>query len=139
MAFSHSEESDEGMNEINMTPLVDVMLVLLIIFIVTIPVMKHAVHLDLPRVSSKPLTVAPEVLRLSVTQEGDYFMNSIRLSDAELLESLRQRAAGGGLPDVEIQGDKNARYERIAFLLSLVQKSGLNRIGFVTQSALPEK
>ncbi len=139
MAFSCQEESDEGMNEINMTPLVDVMLVLLIIFIVTIPVVKHAVHLDLPRVSSKPLTVAPEALRLSVTEDGDYFMNSIHVSDSELLLNLQHRAAGGSLPNVEIQGDKNARYERIAFLLSLVQKSGLNRIGFVTQSALPDR
>jgi biopolymer transport protein ExbD len=139
MAFSHSDDCDEGMNEINMTPLVDVMLVLLIIFIVTMPVMKHAVDLDLPRVSSKPLTVLPEVLRLSVIEDGDYFLDNVRVSDTELLENLRQRAAGGSLPAVEIQGDKNVRYERIAFLLSLVQKAGISRIGFVTQNTLPEK
>ena len=139
MTLSHPEESDEGMNEINMTPLVDVMLVLLIIFIVTLPVVKHAVHLDLPRVSSQPLTDAPEVLRLSVTEDGHYFMNNTRVSDSDLLDNLRQHAAQGHLSGVEIQGDKNARYERIALLLSLVQKSGLSRIGFVTQNALTEK
>jgi biopolymer transport protein ExbD len=139
MAFSHSDDSDEGMNEINMTPLVDVMLVLLIIFIVTMPVMKHAVHLDLPRVSSKPLTVAPEVVRLSVMEDGDYFLDSVRVSDSDLLENLRLRAARGSSPAVEIQGDRNARYERVAFLLSQVQKAGISRIGFVTQNALPAK
>ena len=139
MTFSYSDDSDEGMNEINMTPLVDVMLVLLIIFIVTMPVMKHAVHLDLPRVSSKPLAVAPEVLRLSVMEDGDYFLDSVRVSDSDLLENLRLRAASAGSPAVEIQGDRNARYERVAFLLSQVQKAGISRIGFVTRNTVPEK
>ena len=84
MAFGTQDEPDAVMNEINMTPLVDVMLVLLIIFIITIPVMKHAVNVELPRASNQQELVKPETVRLSVDAEGHYFLNEARVEDDAL-------------------------------------------------------
>ena len=81
MAFGTQDETDEVMNEINMTPLVDVMLVLLIIFIITVPVMKHSVEVDLPRASSRPLDAQPRTVRLSVDAQGAYYWNERRIED----------------------------------------------------------
>jgi biopolymer transport protein ExbD len=78
MAFGTQDDTDEVMNEINMTPLVDVMLVLLIIFIITVPVMKHAVNVDLPRATNQPQDTRPETIRLSVDAEGAYYWNESR-------------------------------------------------------------
>lgn len=90
MAFGTQDDTDEVMNEINMTPLVDVMLVLLIIFIITVPVMKHAVNVDLPQASSLREQVKPETVQLSVDASGAYFLNENRVSD----EALPPAAAG---------------------------------------------
>lgn len=92
MAFGTQDNSDEVMNEINMTPLVDVMLVLLIIFIITIPVMKHAVNIELPRASNQPQDAKPQTIRLTVDSEGKYFWNDAAVDDAKL-QSLLQEAA----------------------------------------------
>ena len=81
MAFGTQDEPDEVMNEINMTPLVDVMLVLLIIFIITVPVMKHSVNVDLPQASNQPEDIKPETVRLSVDASGQYHWNEALLSD----------------------------------------------------------
>lgn len=91
MAFGTQDEPDEVMNEINMTPLVDVMLVLLIIFIITVPVMKHAVNIDLPRATSEPEQPKPENILFSVTAEGDYYWNDQKISDSELPTRLQPR------------------------------------------------
>jgi biopolymer transport protein ExbD len=81
MAFGTQDDTDEVMNEINMTPLVDVMLVLLIIFIITVPVMKHAVNIDLPRATNQPQDTKPETMRLSVDAEGSYYWNENKVAD----------------------------------------------------------
>ena len=85
MAFGTQDDTDEVMNEINMTPLVDVMLVLLIIFIITIPVMKHSVNIDLPRATNQPQDAKPQTVRLSVDARGRYFWNETQVTDAQLL------------------------------------------------------
>jgi biopolymer transport protein ExbD len=92
MAFGTQDNSDEVMNEINMTPLVDVMLVLLIIFIITIPVMKHAVNIELPRASNQPQDAKPQTIRLTVDAEGKYFWNDASVDDTQL-QTLLQEAA----------------------------------------------
>lgn len=84
MAFGTQDEPDEVMNEINMTPLVDVMLVLLIIFIITVPVMKHAVNIDLPRATSEPEQPKPQNILFSVTADGTYYWNEQKIDDSEL-------------------------------------------------------
>ena len=133
MAFGTQDNTDEVMNEINMTPLVDVMLVLLIIFIITVPVMKHSVNVDLPQASVEPEQVKPETLRLSVQADGSYALDGAPLSD-EALEALLQSAATQTpQPELHLSGDKNVRYERVAQALATAQRAGVRKIGFVTE------
>ncbi len=133
MAFGTQDDSDEVMNEINMTPLVDVMLVLLIIFIITVPVMKHSVNIDLPRANSEAQIVKPETLRLSVDAEGRYFLNENRIADEDLAPRLKAAAAQNPQPDLHIRGDKSVRYERVAQAMAAAQQAGLRKIGFITE------
>ncbi len=133
MAFGTQDEPDEVMNEINMTPLVDVMLVLLIVFIITIPVMKHAVNIDLPRATNLQQDQKPETMRLSVDASGAYFLNENRVDDAALAELLKVQAAKNPQPDLHIRGDKNVRYERVAQAMAAAQQAGVKKIGFITE------
>ena len=135
MAFGTQDDADEVMNEINMTPLVDVMLVLLIIFIITVPVMKHAVPVDLPRTSNEREVVKPETIRLSVTADGKYHWNETAISDEELEPRLQAEAQKDPQPDLHIRGDKDVRYERVAQAMSAAQRAGVRKIGFVTDPA----
>ena len=137
MAFGTQDDTDEVMNEINMTPLVDVMLVLLIIFMVTIPVMQHAVKVDLPRASNVAPVTPAEVLRLAVDAQGRYFLNEAPLEDARLAERLQAAAGREPQPELHIQGDRNVRYERVAQAMAAAQRSGLRKIAFVTDPRQP--
>jgi len=121
------------MNEINMTPLVDVMLVLLIIFIITVPVMKHSVNVDLPRATNQPELIKPETVRLSVAADGKYFWNGAPVADEELFSLLQTEAAKMPQPDLHIRGDKEVRYERVAQAMAAAQRAGVRKIGFVTE------
>ena len=133
MTFGRQEDSEEVMSEINMTPLVDVMLVLLIIFIITIPVMKHSVNVDLPRASNQPEAAKPETIRLSVAADGSYFWNENRIEDAALEAMLTQNAAKEPQPELHIRGDREVRYERVAQVMAAAQHAGLKKIGFITE------
>ena len=133
MAFGTQDDTDEVMNEINMTPLVDVMLVLLIIFIITVPVMKHAVNVDLPRASSQREDAKPETVRLAVQADGTYYWNESKVTDEALPGLLRTEAAKNPQPDLHIRGDKAVRYERVAQALAAAQQAGLRKIGFITE------
>ncbi|MEO5671175.1 MAG: biopolymer transporter ExbD [Ramlibacter sp.] len=133
MAFGTQDETDDVMNEINMTPLVDVMLVLLIIFIITVPVMKHAVNIDLPRASNQPQDAKPETVRLSVDAQGVYYWNESVVDDKDLPAMLKTAAAKSPQPELHIRGDKQVRYERVAQAMAAAQQSGLRKIGFITE------
>jgi biopolymer transport protein ExbD len=137
MAFGTQDDTDDVMNEINMTPLVDVMLVLLIIFIITVPVMKHSVNVDLPRATSTPQEAKPDTIRLSVDAQGQYFWNEQRVTEAELLPRLQAEARREPQPELHLRGDRAARYEPIAQALAAAQQSGLRKIGFVTEPKTP--
>ncbi|GAB3668609.1 ExbD/TolR family protein [Ramlibacter alkalitolerans] len=137
MAFGTQDDTDEVMNEINMTPLVDVMLVLLIVFIITVPVMKHSVNIDLPRATSTPQDAKPETIRLSVDAQGSYYWNEQPIAEGELLPRLQAEARREPQPELHLRGDKDARYERVAQALAAAQRSGLRRIGFVTEPKTP--
>jgi biopolymer transport protein ExbD len=137
MAFGTQDDTDDVMNEINMTPLVDVMLVLLIVFIITVPVMKHSVNIDLPRATSTPQETPPQTIRLSVDAQGRYFWNEQPVDDAELLARLQAEAGRDPQPELHLRGDKEARYERVAQALAAAQRSGLRRIGFITEPKTP--
>ena len=133
MAFGTQDDTDEVMNEINMTPLVDVMLVLLIIFMITIPVMKHAVNIDLPRASNQPQDAKPQTIRLSVDEKGQYFWNEIPTSDEAIQLQLKAAAAQAPQPELHIRGDKAVRYERVAQVMAVAQLAGIKKIGFITE------
>ena len=133
MAFGTQDDTDEVMNEINMTPLVDVMLVLLIIFIITVPVMKHSVNIDLPRATNEQQVIKPETVRLSVDAEGNYYINDSKITDEELAPRLKAAAAQNPQPDLHIRGDKSVRYERVAQAMAAAQQAGLHKIGFITE------
>ena len=133
MAFGTQDESDEVMNEINMTPLVDVMLVLLIIFIITIPVMKHAVNIDLPRATNQPEDAKPQTVRLSVASDGSYYWNEAKIDDETMAQRLKEEGAKDPQPELHIRGDKDVRYERVAQAMAAAQQAGVRKIGFVTE------
>ena len=133
MAFGTQDDTDEVMNEINMTPFVDVMLVLLIIFIITAPLLTHAVNVDLPRASSQRQDAKPETVRLSVQADGTYYWNESKVTDEALPGLLRTEAAKNPQPDLHIRGDKAVRYERVAQAMAAAQQAGLRKIGFITE------
>jgi biopolymer transport protein ExbD len=134
MAFgSELDDHDDMVSEINMTPLVDVMLVLLIIFIITMPVLTHSVQLDLPRADNTPNLVKPETVNLSVTTDGSIFWNNERVTDEQLAERLAAAAQNQPQPDVFVRGDRKVEYERVLQVMSTVQRSGVLKLGFVTE------
>jgi biopolymer transport protein ExbD len=139
MAFglqdSASDNDSEVMSEINMTPLVDVMLVLLIIFIITVPVMKHAVLLDLPKASSQVQNAKPETISLSIDAQGQYYWNQTRLADGVLGAMLAEQSQKSPQPELHIRADKAVRYEYVAQAMAAAQQAGLKKIGFVTEPA----
>jgi biopolymer transport protein ExbD len=130
-----SDDDAEVMNEINMTPLVDVMLVLLIIFIITVPVMKHAVNVELPQASAQPQTTKPETVTLSVDAQGQYFLNQNAVSREALPALLQNYAMAPLQPELHIRGDKAVRYEYVAQAMAMAQLAGLHKIGFITEPA----
>jgi len=137
MAFGTQDDSDEVMNEINMTPLVDVMLVLLIIFIITIPVMKHAVNIELPRASNQPQDAKPQTIRLTVDAEGKYFWNDAPVDEAKLDALLQAEAQKKPQAPLHIRGDRAVRYERVAQAMAAAQRAGMTQIGFITERISP--
>ena len=137
MAMATQEDSDQMLSEINMIPFIDVMLVLLIIFIITVPVIKHAVNIDLPRASNQKLLDKPENVRLSVDAEGAYYWNDARVDDAVFEQRLNDTAAMEPQPELHIRGDKAVRYERVAQAMAAAQRAGVRKIGFVTEPAAP--
>jgi biopolymer transport protein ExbD len=135
MAIGTSQDSDDMMSEINMIPFIDVMLVLLIIFIITVPVIKHAVNIELPQASMEKVLDKPENIRLSVDADGAYFWNDQRVDDADFANRLTAAAAQQPQPELHIRGDKAVRYERVAQAMATAQRSGVRKIGFITEPA----
>ena len=135
MAFGRLERTkgQQPISDINVTPLVDVMLVLLIIFIITVPVMKHSVNVDLPSAVNQPERIQPETVRLSVAADGQYFWNGMPIDDSALEVNLQTEAAKDPQPDLHIRGDKAVRYERVAQAMAAAQRAGVRKIGFVTE------
>ncbi len=133
MAFGGGLEEEADISEINMTPLVDVMLVLLIIFIITVPVLTHSVKIDLPRVDNTPNEVKPETINLSVSAEGNIFWNEGQVTFEELEARLNVESGKQPQPEVHIRGDKAVPYEHVIKTMAAVQRSGILKLGFVTE------
>ena len=133
MAIGTQDNSDDMLSEINMIPFIDVMLVLLIIFMITVPVIQHAVNIDLPQASNQQVIEKPGTVRLSVNAEGGYLWDDQALADADLDHRFAAAAVLQPQPELHIQADKNVRYERVALAMAAAQRSGLRKIGFVTE------
>ncbi len=134
MAFGGDFEEDKGsMSEINMTPLVDVMLVLLIIFIIAVPVITQSVKVDLPRADNTPIDRKPDTITLSVTKEGQIHWNDTTISAEELDTRLATEAGKQPQPEVHIRGDRKVDYEQVLKVMSSVQRSGILKLGFVSE------
>ena len=127
-------DDDDGlMNEINMTPLVDVMLVLLIVFMVTIPVIRHAVKIDLPHASSQKEDTKPAQVSVSIDADGNVLWDSARVDDAALAAKIAAAAQASPQPELHLDADRKVPYEKVAQVMSAAQAGGLTKIGFVTQ------
>ncbi len=134
MAFGGFNRGSEPapMAEINMIPLIDVMLVLLVIFIITAPLLTHAVKLDLPRASSHPNLTRPDHITVSVDAAGSFFWNGEGVSRAELDTRLAAAAKQNPQPELHLRADRATRYENVAGVMSDAARFGLARIGFVS-------
>jgi biopolymer transport protein ExbD len=134
MGMNISSGDDDQLNStINTTPLVDVMLVMLIIFLITIPVVIKTVKLDLPNVSNTPTQTKPENIVIAVTKDGEYYWNDGRLADkAALLSKLKTVSVVRPQPEVHIRGDLNGRYEHVGRVVLYCQRAGISKIGFIT-------
>ena len=121
------------MAEINTTPLVDVMLVLLIIFIITAPLMTHSVKVDLPQASSQPTPDKPQTLTVSIDAENRIFLDNEPVDRGILEERFRTAVANDARVEMHLRADRQTRYETVAETMSAARRAGLNRIGFITQ------
>ena len=125
---------DEAISTINTTPLVDVMLVLLIIFLITIPVVTQSVQLQLPKEQNVPRQTKPENIELAVTKDGDVYWGTILLKDHdELFNRLSKVAKMQPQPEVHIRGDLAGRYEFVGRVVFTAQRAAIQKIGFITE------
>ena len=123
----------EPMMEINTTPLIDVMLVLLIMFIITLPVMSHAVKLDMPRPNQNPPppTEIIEPIRLDIDWDGSIIWNGTLIPLSQLEPYFKNEALKNPQPELHVRPDRRANYDTVAKVLALAQRNGMQRIGFV--------
>ncbi len=126
-------EPDTELNStINTTPLVDVMLVLLIVFLIAVPVVLKTVPVQLPNVSNIPTQSKPENIVITVDAEGETYWNNVPIDKETMLANLRVEAPKKPQPEVHIRGDLNARYEPVGRVVAYCQKAGIVRVGFIT-------
>ncbi len=127
-------DGDDVVSAINTTPLVDVMLVLLIIFLITIPVVVHTVPVHLPKERNQPRQIKPQTVTITIDRSGEVFWGAQRLADNDaLLGRLKAAAVKVPQPDVQIRGDMDARYEGIGKVVLDCQRAGIAKVGFVIQ------
>ena len=133
MAISVGKAENEPMVEPNVIPLVDVMLVLLIIMIITVPVMIQAVKIDLPKEVNRPTETKPENINLSIDFDGTIYWNDNGVDRDSLLNYVLQEAVKDPQPEVHIRADKRARYEYVADTLFVLQRGGMRKVGFIAE------
>jgi len=131
---SDSGEEDAVMSEINTTPLVDIMLVLLIIFLITSPVVLKLVKIKLPEETNQVIQTKPEDVNIVVSKDGDIYWNSKKMRDAnELFDLLKVEAVKLPQPEVHVRGDQETRYEAIGKVIYTTQRAGIQKVGFITE------
>lgn len=129
-----SQRSRRAKSEMNLTPLIDVMLVLLIIFMVAAPLMTTGIKLDLPRVGGKNMTGDDTSVNISVDKEGYYYIGDSEVQDTEIVEKLRAILANNGDLTVTISGDTEAGYGRVIGLMAVLKEAGFDKVGLKTES-----
>ena len=136
MAFGgfNDNQKQAPMSDINVTPMVDVMLVLLVIFIITAPLFTHAIKLDLPHAAASATPQKPETITLSIDGEGRIFWNNDAIAQKDLGARLAQEAQKNPQPELQLRADKATRYEIIAQVMSAAQTNGMTKLGFVTDA-----
>jgi biopolymer transport protein ExbD len=139
MAFASFDNKRGGgpMAEINMVPLIDVMLVLLVIFIVTAPLLTHAVKLDLPKVSSVANDVQPDKIEFAIDAAGQRYWNGEAVDRAEAAARFAAAGATPTQPEVHLRADQNVAYRLVAETLADASKAGLSKVGFVSEPERP--
>jgi biopolymer transport protein ExbD len=134
MSVSSGDDDSELNSAINTTPLVDVMLVMLIIFLITVPVVIQTVPVDLPKASNVPTQTKPENIVIAVEEDGEVFWNSSAVPDqAALLRRLKEVAAYKPQPEVHIRADRRARYENVGRVVFACQRANIRKVGFITE------
>ncbi len=136
MSFGRLERSkgDQPMSDINMTPLVDVMLVLLVIFIITAPLLSSSIRLDLPKADGTSPSDVPQFITLVVDKSGQAFLNDQQITLAALAEQLAQTAQLKPDTEIQLRADEAVPYGKVVEVMGIAQRAGLNRIGFVAQA-----
>jgi len=136
MSVGPAEGDGEAMSTINTTPLVDVMLVLLIIFLITIPVVTAEVPLTLPIATNEALVTKPENITVWVNAKGDVFWNARRISMDSLLARTKDIAVQVPQPEIHIRADREARFEWVGRVIATCQRAGILKVGFITDPEL---
>ncbi|HET9977315.1 MAG TPA: biopolymer transporter ExbD [Burkholderiaceae bacterium] len=139
MTFGRLERSasSQPMSDINMTPLIDVMLVLLVIFIITAPLMASSLKLDLPKTDAGAPTTGPAFIAVAIDAKGQHYFGEEPLARDLLAQRVVAAARANPLVEVQLRADQAVPYGQVAELIALVQKAGLTRIGFVTETPPP--
>jgi biopolymer transport protein ExbD len=136
MAFGDFEEdsSNKPLSEINIIPLVDVMLVLLILFIITAPLFTpHAIKIDVPKASNEKISTQPDKIILAIDDKGELFWNDKAIDDKTLTILLNKAVQKEPIPELHLRADKKTYYQRIAEIMSATQKAGINHLVFITE------
>lgn len=134
MAMGSLSDADDDFNpEINTTPLVDVMLVLLIVFMITIPVMNHSVKIDLPRAASQPEQAKPAHINLAINAQGKLYWDEQLIDEQQLKARIAEAAQKTPQPELHLRAERTTQYEKVAQVMAAAQSGGLSKISFVTE------
>ena len=134
MSVGSSDEEGSSISEINTTPLVDIMLVLLIIFLITVPVIQKMANVEIPKAVNIPTQTKPENITISVDRNGRIFWNAAPIDDKDqFLRQIVDQARKTPQPEFHIRGDKNARYESVGRVIFNLQRGGIVKVGFITE------
>ena len=132
-SFNNGNGASHTVSEINMVPLIDVMLVLLVIFIITAPLLSHSIKINVPQASAQPVEQEPKIIDVAIDANGQVFWNEEAVSIDQLKERFLAEAALDPQPDLRIRADLNTRYEVLAQLMSSAKGAGMKRLGFITR------
>lgn len=122
----------QPLSEINTTPLVDVMLVLLVIFIITAPLLQHAVTINLPQASSQPIVEKPEIIAIALDEAGNIYWNDQLISKEVFLQQLKSTRISSTSSEIHLRADAQTRYQFIAEVISVIQNAGVKNLSFLT-------